>query len=88
MQVAVQLDVMKLLVVIAILSELSCSSLGLYPQESESRIVFDLSGIWNFRVSSSPNQGFDEKWYLKALSEVSRVIFKFYGHYLDNSVIL
>ena len=68
---------LKILLTIAVLNELSYSSLGLYPQESESRIVFDLSGIWNFRISTSPNQGFDEKWYLKPLSEVSGVIIKF-----------
>lgn len=65
---------LKILLTIAVLNELSYSSLGLYPQESESRIVFDLSGIWNFRISTSPNQGFDEKWYLKPLSETGPVI--------------
>ena len=79
---------LKLLLVIAMLSELVYSSAGLYPQESESRIVFDLSGVWNFRVSSSPNQGFDGKWYTKALSEVHDSAFVFYGYYSDNSVLL
>ena len=72
----------KLLLAIAMLSELGVSSAGLYPQESESRIVFDLSGVWNFRVSSSPNEGFDKRWYMRPLSEVS----EFYGYYSDNSV--
>ena len=76
------------LLIVAIICELSYSSAGLYPQESESRIVFDLSGVWNFRASSSPNEGFDEKWYTKALSEVPYSAFKFYGYYPDNSVLL
>ena len=64
-----------LLLFVIVLSELSHGSVGLYPQESESRIVFDLSGVWNFRVSTSPNQGFNEKWYTKALAEVPHLKF-------------
>ena len=43
---------------------------GLYPQESESQIIVDLAGIWNFQVSADPDQGFTEKWYMQPLSEV------------------
>ena len=49
----------------------------LYPRESESREVKDLSGLWNFRADMSPsrNQGFNEQWFTKPLSQVCNVLF-------------
>ena len=45
----------------------------LYPQESESRDVRSLDGIWNFRLSpeTDPLTGFRERWFQKDLSQVS-----------------
>nr|CAD7398746.1 unnamed protein product [Timema poppensis] len=47
----------------------------LYPQESESRDVQSLDGIWNFRISSmgDPGQGFDEEWYSHELRKTGNV---------------
>jgi hypothetical protein len=44
----------------------------LYPQESESRDVRSLDGIWNFRLSpeTDPLTGFRERWFQKDLSQV------------------
>lgn len=78
----------ELFLAIAVLSGLTSIAAGLYPQESESRIVIDLGGVWNFRVSSSPNQGFDEKWYMQALSEVPHSTLEICKNYPDNSVSL
>lgn len=46
----------------------------LYPRESSSREVKDLSGLWVFRADKSPNrnQGFESAWYKRRLEEVSR----------------
>ena len=49
----------------------------LYPSESESREVKDLSGRWNFVIDNSTNrnEGFENKWWSKPLVESSnRVI--------------
>jgi hypothetical protein len=48
----------------------------LYPQESETRDVRSLDGIWNFRVSpeTDPLTGFRERWFQKDLSQVSLLI--------------
>nr|CAD7450103.1 unnamed protein product [Timema bartmani] len=48
----------------------------LYPQESESRDVQSLDGIWNFRISSQgdPEQGFDEEWYSHELRKTGNVV--------------
>jgi len=45
----------------------------LYPQESESRDVRSLDGVWNFRLSpeTDPLTGFRERWFQKDLSQVS-----------------
>ncbi|MFT3784187.1 MAG: beta-glucuronidase [Nibricoccus sp.] len=40
----------------------------LYPQESESREVKDLSGIWTFRVDKT-NRGHAEQWFERPLTE-------------------
>ncbi len=37
----------------------------LYPITTESRVVIDLSGIWQFKLDDG--KGFDEKWYEEAL---------------------
>jgi hypothetical protein len=49
----------------------------LYPQESESRDVRSLDGIWNFRLSpeTDPLTGFRERWFQKDLSQVSLYLF-------------
>nr|CAD7195018.1 unnamed protein product [Timema douglasi] len=43
----------------------------LYPQESETREVKPLDGVWKFRLSppDKPDQGFDEEWYNNELKE-------------------
>ncbi|XP_024121450.1 beta-glucuronidase isoform X2 [Oryzias melastigma] len=48
----------------------------LYPRESSSREVKELSGLWVFRADRSPNrkQGFDEAWYKRPLEETGPVI--------------
>jgi hypothetical protein len=44
----------------------------LQPQESESRYIQYLDGMWDFRADNSPSrsQGLDERWYSKRLSKV------------------
>ncbi|XP_065889600.1 beta-glucuronidase-like [Dysidea avara] len=66
----------KLVLFVVVISSglITNSAAGLYPQESESRIIVDLAGIWNFRVSTDPDQGFTEKWYMQPLSEAGPVI--------------
>ena len=41
-------------------------------QESESRQIHDLSGMWNFRMDNSPSRtaGQDEQWYNQQLYKV------------------
>ncbi|KAF4073025.1 hypothetical protein AMELA_G00254150 [Ameiurus melas] len=48
----------------------------LFPQESLSREVKELSGLWTFRADFSPNrnQGFDQFWFKRPLSESGPVI--------------
>nr|CAD7259019.1 unnamed protein product [Timema shepardi] len=48
----------------------------LYPQESESRDVRTLDGVWNFRLSpeSDPLVGFREHWYNKELRQTGETI--------------
>uniref|UniRef100_A0A7N9AMG9 Beta-glucuronidase n=1 Tax=Mastacembelus armatus TaxID=205130 RepID=A0A7N9AMG9_9TELE len=48
----------------------------LFPRESSSREVKDLSGLWVFRADKSPdrNQGFDEAWYKSRLEQTGPVI--------------
>lgn len=45
----------------------------LFPRESSSREVKDLSGLWDFRADTSPsrNQGFERAWYKSRLAQVS-----------------
>ena len=45
---------------------------GLFPQESESREMKLLDGIWDFRAdnSSTRSKGLKEKWYNKRLKKV------------------
>lgn len=48
----------------------------LFPRESSSRELKELSGLWNFRADTSLNrkQGFDRAWYKSRLSETGPVI--------------
>uniref|UniRef100_A0A8C9QWH2 Beta-glucuronidase n=1 Tax=Scleropages formosus TaxID=113540 RepID=A0A8C9QWH2_SCLFO len=48
----------------------------LYPRESPSREVKDLSGLWSFRADFSPgrNAGFEKSWFSGRLSETGPVI--------------
>lgn len=48
----------------------------LYPQESESRQIQTLDGVWSFRAdrSAQRNEGFLNSWWEKALSESGDVI--------------
>ena len=39
----------------------------LYPVLTDSRMVIDLSGVWNFSLDNG--KGFDEKWYEKELAD-------------------
>lgn len=43
----------------------------LFPRESESREIKDLSGLWNFKVDNSTGRkvGFEEEWWLKPLCQ-------------------
>ena len=40
----------------------------LYPIENEIRQVKSLDGIWRFKKDNQMEQGFEEKWYEKPLS--------------------
>ncbi|MCJ8748570.1 hypothetical protein PDJAM_G00166330 [Pangasius djambal] len=48
----------------------------LFPQESLSREVKELNGLWTFRADFSPNrnQGFDQMWFKQPLAETGPVI--------------
>ncbi|KAM9846484.1 beta-glucuronidase [Aulostomus maculatus] len=48
----------------------------LFPRESPSREVKELSGVWSFRADKSPNrnQGFEKGWYKSRLAETGPVI--------------
>lgn len=48
----------------------------LFPQESLSREVKELNGLWTFRAdfSSNRNQGFDQFWFKRPLSEVHKTL--------------
>ncbi|XP_047141772.1 beta-glucuronidase [Hydra vulgaris] len=52
------------------------SSFSLFPQESETREVKLLTGLWDFRMdnSSARNAGFHNEWYRKSLKETGKVI--------------
>ena len=47
----------------------------LFPRESESREVKDISGLWNFRADNSTdrNAGFQKQWWQKPLQQVSNI---------------
>jgi beta-glucuronidase len=56
----------------------------LYPTDSESRTVYYLDGIWNFRPAneSDPDVGHREGWYKVELRKVSTLLlFTFLFHY-------
>lgn len=44
----------------------------LYPQDSETRQLINLDGLWNFRAAdrTNQNQGFEEEWYTMPLKQV------------------
>ncbi|KAG7224488.1 hypothetical protein INR49_015012 [Caranx melampygus] len=48
----------------------------LFPRESSSRELKELSGLWSFRADKSPNrnQGFEKAWYKGRLAETGPVI--------------
>ncbi|XP_073697113.1 beta-glucuronidase-like [Garra rufa] len=48
----------------------------LFPTESPSREVKDVSGLWRFRADLSPdrNRGFEQEWYKSPLAETGPVI--------------
>lgn len=48
----------------------------LYPRGSESRMIQELEGMWNFRAdtSSTRDAGLKEGWYTKPLSKVYPVV--------------
>ena len=39
----------------------------LYPVLTQSRLLSDLSGVWNFKLDNG--KGFEEKWYEKPLKD-------------------
>ena len=45
----------------------------LLPQQSESRLIQDLCGLWQFRIdnSISRNEGFQNQWWNNSLYKVS-----------------
>jgi len=49
----------------------------LFPRDSESREVKDLSGFWNFRADMSKNRnaGFEQSWFAKPLWQVTNFSF-------------
>ncbi|KAL1140603.1 hypothetical protein AAG570_000533 [Ranatra chinensis] len=61
--------------VISIYSINVCLSQGiLYPQDSETRQVRKIDGIWHFRVSNDSLLGFRQRWYSEPLSKSGSVI--------------
>uniref|UniRef100_A0A8C1NUR5 Beta-glucuronidase n=1 Tax=Cyprinus carpio TaxID=7962 RepID=A0A8C1NUR5_CYPCA len=48
----------------------------LFPTESPSREVKDVSGLWRFRADLSPerNRGFEQQWYRSPLAQTGPVI--------------
>ncbi|GAA6070403.1 beta-glucuronidase isoform X1, partial [Tachysurus ichikawai] len=66
------------LVCVAAVGTLCVSADGgiLFPQESLSRELKELNGLWTFRADFSPNrnQGFDQFWFKRPLSESGPVI--------------
>lgn len=48
----------------------------LFPQESPSREVKELNGLWTFRAdfSLNRNQGFDQFWFKRPLAEVHKTL--------------
>ncbi|KAK2719947.1 beta-glucuronidase-like isoform X2 [Artemia franciscana] len=48
----------------------------LYPQQSESRELFSLDGVWTFAISPKFDQdiGFKNQWYRKELKKVSKYV--------------
>ena len=49
----------------------------LFPRDSESREVKDLSGFWNFRadLSANRNAGFEQNWFAKPLWQVGNGLY-------------
>ncbi|PVD31514.1 hypothetical protein C0Q70_06927 [Pomacea canaliculata] len=70
----------RLLVLLSVCSSawlpLGSSKGMLYPQDSESRVVKTLDGMWRFRVdtSSSRNQSFVDQWWTRPLAETGPVL--------------
>ncbi|XP_024082283.1 beta-glucuronidase isoform X2 [Cimex lectularius] len=46
----------------------------LYPRESENREVKSLNGVWKFRLSKYPNEGYNKHWYSYPLEKTGDVI--------------
>uniref|UniRef100_UPI0037E8AF27 beta-glucuronidase n=1 Tax=Semicossyphus pulcher TaxID=241346 RepID=UPI0037E8AF27 len=77
MAVPVRPGVLRVLCLLAVFGAVSPLDSGmLFPRESSSREVKELSGLWDFRADKSPNrkQGFDEAWYKTRLAETGPVI--------------
>ncbi|XP_054610990.1 beta-glucuronidase isoform X2 [Dunckerocampus dactyliophorus] len=73
-----RLAVFRLMCFCVVVRDALCipSSGMLYPRESSSREVKDLSGLWSFRADKSPNrnQGFERAWYKHRLAETGPVL--------------
>ncbi|XP_058483956.1 beta-glucuronidase [Solea solea] len=72
-----RVGVLGALCVSAMMSAVCALSGGmLFPRESPSREVKELSGLWGFRADKSPsrNLGFERAWYKRRLAETGPVI--------------
>ncbi len=58
---------------VLVVTAIGCCNGLLFPKDSPSRLVKDLNGVWKFKIDDSPsrNDGFNEKWYSKPLSQVT-----------------
>ncbi|KAA0717395.1 Beta-glucuronidase [Triplophysa tibetana] len=62
--------------IIALLAAVCGVCQALFPRESPSREVKDVSGLWSFRADLSPdrNRGFEHEWFKSPLAETGPVI--------------
>ncbi|XP_056603165.1 beta-glucuronidase [Triplophysa dalaica] len=62
--------------IIALLAAVCGVCQSLFPRESSSREVKDVSGLWSFRADLSPdrNRGFEHEWFKSPLAETGPVI--------------
>jgi len=61
-----------ILALMALVVEVYSDSLALYPQQTETRQVQSLDGVWNFKLGKAVGNGIAEKWFENSLDLVSR----------------